>query len=63
MLFVAAGERFSNTMLRPSLEDYWGVGSILANLKGDKTVEAEDAIRSFKSICLIFLSIILRQAT
>jgi len=50
VLFVAAGERFSNAMLRPSLEDYWGVGSILANLNGDKTIEAEDAIRSFKSV-------------
>ncbi len=50
VLFVAAGERFSNAMLKPSLEDYWGVGSILANLNGDKTIEAEDAIQSFNSI-------------
>ncbi|MDP1608257.1 MAG: 2-phosphosulfolactate phosphatase [Chlamydiales bacterium] len=48
-LFVAAGERYPNKMLRPSIEDYWGVGSILACLEGEKTIEAEFAIQSFNT--------------
>lgn len=47
VLFVAAGERYPNMTLRPSIEDYWGVGSILASLMGEKTIEAEFAIQSF----------------
>ncbi len=47
ILFVAAGERYPNKTLRPSIEDYWGVGSILATLLGEKTIEAEYAIQSF----------------
>lgn len=47
ILFVAAGERYPNKMLRPCIEDYWGVGSILATLTGEKTIEAEFAIQSF----------------
>jgi len=49
VLFVAAGERYSNKSLRPSIEDYWGVGSILANLQGEKTLEADSCIQSFTS--------------
>lgn len=47
VLFVAAGERYPNKKLRPSIEDYWGVGSILANLNYEKSIEAEFAIQSF----------------
>lgn len=50
VLFVAAGERYPNTMLRPAMEDYWGVGSILKALEGEKTIEALSAIQSFKEI-------------
>ncbi len=47
ILFVAAGEKFPNRTLRPSIEDYWGVGSILALLNGEKTMEAQCAEKSF----------------
>lgn len=50
ILFVAAGERYPNKMLRPAIEDYWGVGSILAAVDGNKTIEAECAIQSFRAI-------------
>ena len=50
ILFVAAGERYPNKMLRPAVEDCWGVGSILANLDGEKTIEAEFSIQSFKAV-------------
>ncbi|MBI3236129.1 MAG: 2-phosphosulfolactate phosphatase [Chlamydiales bacterium] len=49
VLFVAAGERFPNNTLRPSIEDYWGVGSILSSLNGQKTIEAECAVTAFKA--------------
>ncbi len=49
VLLVAAGERYPNKMLRPSLEDFWGAGSILAALNGKKTIEAEYAIQSFNA--------------
>ena len=47
ILFVAAGERYPNKGLRPSIEDYWGVGSILARLHGAKTLEADYAMHSY----------------
>ena len=50
ILFVAAGEKFPNKMLRPSIEDYWGVGSILALLNGEKTIDAQCAEKSFEFV-------------
>ncbi len=50
VLFVAAGEKFSNKMLRPAIEDYWGVGSILTALDGEKTLEAYSAEKSFELV-------------
>lgn len=49
ILFVVAGERFPNRTLRPSMEDLWGVGSILTALDGDKTVEAKCAAENFEA--------------
>jgi 2-phosphosulfolactate phosphatase len=47
VLLVAAGERYPNKTLRFAMEDYWGAGSILLGLDGERTIEAEFAIQAF----------------
>ena len=45
---IAAGERWPDGSLRPSLEDLLGAGAILSYLQGEKSVEAETAVFSFQ---------------
>lgn len=45
---IAAGERWRDGSLRPSLEDLLGAGVILSYLQGEKSVEAETAVASFQ---------------
>lgn len=51
---IACGERWSSNddgikELRPSIEDYLGVGAILSKLEGSKSPEAEVCINAFES--------------
>ena len=45
---IAAGERWPDGSLRPSLEDLLGAGAILSYLQGEKSVEVETAVSSFQ---------------
>ncbi len=45
---IAAGERWPDGSLRPSLEDLLGAGAILSYLQGERSVEAETAVSSFQ---------------
>ena len=45
---IAAGERWPDGSLRPSLEDLLGAGAILSYLQGEQSVEAETAVASFQ---------------
>jgi 2-phosphosulfolactate phosphatase len=49
MAIIAAGERWPNGNLRPSLEDLWGAGAIAHYLKGTLSPEAQAAACSFES--------------
>jgi 2-phosphosulfolactate phosphatase len=44
---IAAGERWPDGSLRPSLEDLLGAGAILAHLPGRRSPEAEIAVAAF----------------
>ncbi|MCP5181842.1 MAG: 2-phosphosulfolactate phosphatase [Pseudomonadales bacterium] len=44
---VAAGERWPDNTLRPSLEDLLGAGALLHHMAGDKSVEAQAAAAFF----------------
>jgi 2-phosphosulfolactate phosphatase len=46
---IAAGERWPNSNLRPSLEDLWGAGAVAHYLKGTMSPEAQAAACSFES--------------
>lgn len=44
---IAAGERWSDGLLRPALEDLLGAGSIIAHLSGRRSPESEMAVAGF----------------
>lgn len=44
---IAAGERWPDGLLRPSLEDLLGAGAILSHLVGQRSVEADTAVASY----------------
>ena len=44
---IAAGERWSDRLLRPALEDLIGAGSIIAHLSGRLSPESEMAVAGF----------------
>jgi 2-phosphosulfolactate phosphatase len=45
---IPAGEQWSENSLRPCLEDLIGAGSVLADLQGTLSPEAETAVAAFK---------------
>jgi len=45
---IPAGEQWSDSTLRPCLEDLMGAGSVLAELPGTSSPEAEAAIATFR---------------
>jgi 2-phosphosulfolactate phosphatase len=49
LAIIAAGERWPNGNMRPSLEDLWGAGAIIHYLKGTLSPEAQAATCSFES--------------
>jgi 2-phosphosulfolactate phosphatase len=58
VLLLAAGERFPNQMLRPCLEDYLGAGAILSELRGEITIEAQIALKTFEDVSSNLLSVL-----
>jgi 2-phosphosulfolactate phosphatase len=47
---IAAGERWPSGSLRPALEDWLGVGAVVAALDGYRSPEADAACRSFEAV-------------
>ena len=57
---IAAGERWPDGSLRPSLEDLVGAGAILSYLEGSRSPEAETAVSIFHSVRSNLLDTLLR---
>lgn len=45
---IAAGERWPDSSLRPSVEDWLGAGAVLSQLKGEASPEARAAVAAFQ---------------
>ena len=57
---IAAGERWTDGTLRPSLEDLLGAGAILSYLQGTRSVEADTAVACFAHHQTNLLDVLLR---
>lgn len=57
---IAAGERWSDGLLRPALEDLVGAGSIIAHLSGRRSPESEMAVAGFLNARLNLFDTLLR---
>jgi 2-phosphosulfolactate phosphatase len=60
---IAAGERWMDGTLRPSLEDWLGAGAILSHLPGSRSPEAEAAVTLFDRYSTVLVDTIRRSAS
>jgi 2-phosphosulfolactate phosphatase len=63
ILVIAAGEKWPDTSLRPSIEDMIGAGAVISHLSGTLSVEAKAAAQVFQSSRDDLLSALLESSS